>query len=221
MEIDMSNSQLDRNWRLPTLIALALMLLSGCANQKATETTSTPPSLTASSEPVYEYEIGPGDVLNVFVWRNADVSVNGIPVRPDGKITIPLVEDLVVIGKSPNQVAREIESLLSKYIQEPKVTVTVINFSGGYAKQVRVVGEASQPQALAFRQGMTLLDLMITVGGLTEFAAGNKAHIVRTMTDGTQQTINVRISDLLDKGDITANMQIQPGDILIIPESWF
>lgn len=199
--------------------AFVLLLIAGCANKNVVEPSITPMPAQATKA-VYEYEIGPGDSLNIFVWRNPDVSVDNIPVRPDGKITIPLVEDLVVTNKSPNQVARDIEALLSVYIQEPKVTVTVVNFSGGYAKQVRVVGEASQPQALAYRQGMTLLDLMITVGGLTEFAAGNKAHIIRN-SSGSQQTIDVKISDLLDNGDISANLEIHPGDILIIPESWF
>lgn len=165
------------------------------------------------------YLIGPGDTLNIFVWRNPEVSVT-IPVRPDGKISTPLVDDMKASGKTPTQLARDMEKVLSKYIQDPVVTVMVTNFIGPYRQQIRVVGDAVKPQAIAYRNGMTLLDVVIAVGGLTEFASGNDATIVR-MVDGKQKQYHVRLDDLIKDGDITANVNMMPGDILIVPESWF
>lgn len=143
-----------------------------------------------------------------------------VPVRPDGKITTPLVEDIVANGKTPSQLARDIEKALAKFIQQPVVTVIVTMFSGPYAEQIRVIGQAAKPQALAYRQGMSLMDVLIAVGGMTDFAAGNKASIVRTV-DGKQQKLSVRLNDLLKDGDISANMPVLPGDILVIPQSFF
>lgn len=171
------------------------------------------------AEPKHEYLLGPGDTININVWRNPEVSQT-IPVRPDGRITMPLVEDLPAMGKTPTQLAREIEQILSKYIQQPVVTVTVTSFVGPYTEQIRVIGQASKPQALPYRQGMSLMDVLIAVGGLAEFAAGNRANIVRTV-DGKQQKIAVRLNDLIKSGDISANMPVRPGDVLIIPESFF
>jgi polysaccharide export outer membrane protein len=168
----------------------------------------------------YEYIIGPGDSLNVFVWRNPDVSSNGVPVRPDGMISTPLVEDLLASGKTSQQLAREIEAHLSKYIKDPLVTVTVVNFVGLYSEQIRVVGEAVTPAALPYRKDMSLLDVMLQVGGLTEFANGNGARLIRTI-DGRQQEFGARLADLLQEGDISANFEVYPGDVLIIPEAWF
>ncbi len=169
--------------------------------------------------PSYEYVIGPGDSLSIFVWRNPEVSQT-VNVRPDGKISTPLVEDLVASGKTPTQLARELEEVLSKYIREPLVTIIVSGFVGRYNEQIRVVGEAAQPRALPYKVNMTLLDVMITVGGLTEFAAGNKATITRVV-DGQQTQTIVRLEDLIVDGDISANVAMRPGDILIIPEAWF
>jgi polysaccharide export outer membrane protein len=167
----------------------------------------------------YTYIIGPGDSLNVFVWRNPELS-STVAVRPDGKFSTPLVEDLQASGKTPSQLAREIEKKLAEYIRDPLVTVTVGGFIGEYSEQVRVVGEAAQPQAIPYRKNMTVLDVMIAVGGLTEFAAGNRASIVRTSGQSHEQ-YRVRLEDLVKDGEIDANVAMQPGDILIIPEAWF
>ena len=142
-----------------------------------------------------------------------------VPVRPDGKITAPLIEDLVALGKDSTTLAREIEKQLSKYVREPIVTVIVTGFVGPYSEQIRVVGEAAKPQALPYKQNMTLLDVMIVVGGLTDFADGNKAVLLRT-SDGNKQ-YSVRLRDLVKRGDFSANVDVKPGDVLIIPQSWF
>ena len=165
------------------------------------------------------YLIGPGDSINIFVWRNPDLSTT-VTVRPDGRVSIPLVEDLEASGKTPTEVAREIEEKLAVYVRDPLVTVIVGGFVGPYSQQIRVLGEATQPQALPYREKMSVLDVMIAVGGLTDFAAGNKAKIIRVV-DGVQKEYRVRLDDLVRDGDITANVDMLPGDTLIIPESWF
>ncbi len=165
------------------------------------------------------YVIGPGDSLTVFVWGDNELSTE-VVVRPDGLITTPLVEDLPASGKTPTELARTLEERLSKFVKNPKVTVSVTNFVGRYTEQVRVVGQAAQPQSIPYRDGMTLLDVIISVGGLTEFAAGNKATIVRKVSGKTQQ-FRVRLDDLIRDGDISANTRMMPGDVLIIPETWF
>jgi polysaccharide export outer membrane protein len=165
------------------------------------------------------YLIGPGDTLNIVVWRDPELSMS-IPVRPDGKISTPLVEDLPASGKTPTQLARDIEKVLGKYIQVPVVTVIVTGFVGPYSQQVRVIGEAAKPQALPYRENMTLLDVMIAVGGITDFADGNKASILRTGGGRTQQ-FGVRLIDLVRGGDLSANVAMRPGDVLIIPQSFF
>lgn len=166
-----------------------------------------------------DYLIGPGDGLEIFVWRNADLSVE-IPVRPDGKINTPLIEDLVAAGKTPSALAREIEVLLQKYIRNPKVTVLVKMFAGDYGQLVRIIGEAGNPMAIPYRSGMTALDVMILVGGLTINASGNMASIIRK-DNGVSKQYRVRLGDLVKDGDISANVPIMPGDTIIIPESWF
>lgn len=200
-----------------TVIILAILpalVLTGCAGPKGVLN-----SEHLKNIPDYNYIIGPGDNVNIFVWRNPEVS-QSVPVRPDGKITTPLVEDLQASGKTPTELAREIEQVLGTYIKDPSVTVIVTGFVGPYDQQVRVIGQASQPKALAYREKMTLLDLMIAVGGLTEFAAGNNTVLVRRV-NGREMQYLLRIDDLIDKGDISANVPILPGDILIVPESWF
>jgi polysaccharide export outer membrane protein len=193
-------------------LAGLVLALTGCA---------TPPTDPAfqTDLPEYEYIIGPGDSLNIFVWRNPEVSQT-VTVRPDGKLSTPLVEDLVASGKTPTQLARELEEVLSTFIKDPLVTVIVGGFTGRYDEQVRVIGEAASPQALPYKVNMTLLDVMIAVGGLTDFADGNQAVLARKVEGDTVQT-RVRLEDLIRDGDITANMDIRPGDILIIPEAWF
>ena len=166
------------------------------------------------------YLIGPGDTIRVDVWRSPELSVT-IPVRPDGKISTPLVDDMQAAGKTTGQLARDIENALAKYVQKPVVTVIVTNFVGLYSEQVRVIGEAAKPQALPYSANMTLLDVMIQVGGITNFADGNKASIRRRTADGKTVQFGVRVSDLVRGGDLSANVPMRPGDILIIPQSYF
>ncbi len=197
-------------------LVLLLLVMSGCANNELAKQQG---STSEAAVPDYEYLIGAGDTVNIFVWRNAEVS-SAVAVRPDGKITTPLVEDLQAAGKTPYQLARDVEKVLSTYIKDPAVTVTVAGFVGPYDQQIRVVGEAAKPQAIPYRNRMTLLDVMIAVGGLTEFAAGNSSRLVRKV-NGEEREYVVRVSDLIKDGDIDANVYMMPGDILIIPESWF
>ncbi len=187
--------------------------------------TASKPSFSTESAPSdlqedYVYTIGPGDRLNIFIWRNPDVSVENVPVRPDGKFSTPLVPEMMASGKTPPQLAHDIKESLEKYIKNPAVTVIVVDFVGEYYEQVRVVGKAVTPQALPYRRHMTVLDVMIAVGGLTEFAAGNRAKLIRTI-DGKQEERRVRLDDLIRDGDINANIKLMPGDILLIPEAWF
>lgn len=193
-------------------IAACMMLLGGCS----TPATPTPAALAVVQQ---DYLIGPGDSLNIIVWRNPEVSM-AVPVRPDGKITTPLVEDLQAAGKTSTQLARDIEAALAKFIQQPVVTVVITNFVGNYQEQIRVIGQATTPQALPYRRDMSLMDVLIAVGGITEFAAGNKASIVRHV-DGKQEKIAVRLDDLIKDGDISKNVMMRPGDVLVIPESFF
>jgi polysaccharide export outer membrane protein len=166
-----------------------------------------------------DYHIGPGDNLQIFVWRNPEFSVS-VPVRPDGKISIPLIEDIMAAHETPAELSKNLEVALSHYLKEPIVTVMVSNFVGTYEDSIRVVGEASQPQAIPYRTGMTLLDIMILVGGLTDFADGNRATLVRHY--GMNNTsYRARLEDLLNDGDISANAKVLPGDVLIIPEAFF
>ena len=193
-------------------LTVTAALLAGCA------TSSYPPAPAGAASAEYNYVIGPGDAVNIVVWRNPELSMS-VPVRPDGKITTPLVEDLPAIGKDASTLARDIEQALSKFIREPVVTVIVTSFVGPYSEQIRVVGEAATPQVLPYVQKMTLLDVMIAVGGVTEFADGNGASILRT-GEGNKQ-YSVRIEDLIKDGDVSANVEMKPGDVLIIPQSWF
>jgi polysaccharide export outer membrane protein len=178
---------------------------------------SYPPAPEKVASPDYNYIIGPLDTLHIIVWRNQDLSMT-VPVRPDGKVSVPLVEDLPALGKNSTQLARDIEKALGKFIRDPVVTVVVTNFNGPYSEQIRVVGEAAKPQALPYRQKMTLLDVMIAVGGLTDFADGNAASVLRA-SDGNQY--RVRLKDLIRRGDVSANIEMKPGDVVIIPQSWF
>jgi len=167
----------------------------------------------------YKYLIGAGDVVNIFVWRNPEVSGTFV-VRPDGMITTSLVEDISVSGKTPTELARAIEKILATYLREPTVTVTVNNFVGPFSEQIRVIGEASEPKSINYTQQMTLLDVMIRVGGLTEFADGNDAILVR-VENGIQKEYEIYIEDLIKNGEISANVDVLPGDIIVIPETWF
>ncbi len=200
---------------LKALLALGIVLLAGCASLRG-DSMPAAPAKVATDE--YSYIIGAGDNLNILVWRNPELSMS-VPVRPDGKIAAPLVDEIVVQGKTSVQVARDVEKQLGKYVRDPVVTVIVTSFVGPYSEQIRVVGEAAKPQFLPYKQKMTVLDVMIAVGGLTDFAAGNSATILRTAEDNKQYS--VRLKDLLKRGDVSANVEMRPGDILIIPQSWF
>jgi polysaccharide export outer membrane protein len=196
-------------------VILAVVAMAGCSS-----TPTYPPAPGRVAEPDWNYLLGPGDSVSVFVWRNPEVS-GSFPIRPDGKMTMNLIEDLPASGKTPTQLARDIEKALSKYIQEPIATVIVSGGIGPYNQQIRVLGEATQPKALGYREGMSLVDVMIDVGGLTDFADGNKAYISRIMEDGKRTQLGVRLEDLIRDGDSTANAEIRPGDVLVIPESLF
>ncbi len=200
-----------RKWLACFAIVFPVLLIGGCKSY---------PSLSPDDKHLaHDYLIGPGDNVDIIVWRNPEVSM-AVPVRPDGKITTPLVEDLPASGKTSTQLARDIEEALSKYIQQPVVTVVVTEFVGPYTEQIRVIGEAAKPQALPYREEMTLMDVLIEVGGITDFAAGNKARIVRNI-NGKQHQFSVRLDDLIRDGDISANVPMQQGDVLVIPESFF
>jgi polysaccharide biosynthesis/export protein len=192
-------------------LAAALMLV-------ACSTAKYPPAPVAAATPEYRYLIGPLDTVNIIVWRNPELSLS-VPVRPDGYISTPLVEDLPAIGRNPTDLARDLEKALGKYSRDPVVTVVVTAFTGAASEQIRIVGEATRPQAIPYRQNMTLLDVMIQVGGLTDFADGNAAVLVRGKESGKQYS--VRIKDLIKRGDISANVDVRPGDVLIIPQGWF
>ena len=196
-------------WMCNLLLIVSSLLIVGCG---------ATPKPTRDVGPTV-YLIGPGDTLNVFVWRNPELS-GPVSVRPDGKISTPLVEDLVAVGKTPSDLARDIETVLSEYVRSPKVNVIVTNFVGQFNQQIRVVGQAANPKALSYRKNITLLDVMIEVGGLGEHAAGNRAKIVRRY-GGEQSEIKVKLEDLIDEGDMSQNVTMYPGDILIIPETWF
>ena len=199
-------------WQIIRPISLLLMaLLLGC-----TSGGSKPPAPQAPAMPS-QYLIGPGDELEVFVWGNKDLTVT-VPVRPDGRISTPLVEDMQAVGKTPTQLSRDMEAALGNFVKSPQVNIVVRGFVGTFAEQIRVVGKATTPKALAYRRSMTVLDVMIEVGGLAEGAAGNRAKIIRTY-GGQQTEIRVRLDDLLNEGQIAQNVEMLPGDVLIIPES--
>ena len=194
------------------VLVVAGVLLSACGTPRYPEA----PVAAATAD--YRYLIGPLDSLNIIVWRNPELSLS-TTVRPDGRISAPLVEDLLAQGRNPTDLARDIEKALSKYARDPVVTVIVSGFNGVSSDQIRVIGEATRPAAIPYRLNMTLLDVMISVGGLTDFADGNSAVLVRGKENGKPFT--VRLKDLIRRGDISANVDVRPGDILIIPQAWF
>ena len=195
-------------------IAAAAMLAAGGCSQRETLSSGK----IDGPETAPTYQVGPGDGMQIFVWRNQDLTTS-VTVRPDGRITVPLVEDLDAAGKTPTELAKDIEGELAKYIQDPLVTVIMTGFVGTYEQQVRVVGAATNPQAMPYRDGMTLLDVMVNVGGLTEFAAGDRSSLVR-VEDGKQKAYRVELDSLVRDGEIDANVAMLPGDILIIPETF-
>jgi polysaccharide biosynthesis/export protein len=219
----------------PTLRqALILIVLFGAASVVGCANTGNRPSAATTlgprsvgnekpndPAPADQYVIGSGDSLSVFVYRNADLSEPAVSVRPDGRISVPLIEDITAAGKTPTQLARDIEARLQKYIQDPNVTVIIRSFVGPFDRQIKVIGEATDPAAIPYREHMTLLDVMIATRGLTKYAAGNRAEIIRLGTGGKQVSIRVHLDDLIKDGDINQNIEMQPGDTLIIPQSWF
>lgn len=204
---------LPRNYVLLLIVTGCLLLLGGCSNAPVVK------GSTATPQSTERYIIGPGDSLNIFVRNNSNLTTT-VPVRPDGRISIPLVQSIMAAGKTPDQLAGDLEKALGRYIRSPLVTVIVKKFVGAYSQQVRVVGQATTPKSVPYRSGMTLLDVMIDVGGLTKFASGDSAKIIRHLHGGKEQTIPVRLSDLMN-GAIKDNVVMRPGDILIIPESFF
>jgi polysaccharide export outer membrane protein len=175
------------------------------------------PSAGAVNDP--QYVIGPGDVIQIFVWRSPELSVT-VPVRPDGKISSPLVEDEVAVGKTPSQLARDIETRLAEYVRTPQVNV-IITAPANAFNQVKVIGQVHSPRSLAYRAGMTALDAVLETGGLTEFAAGNRAILVRKDANGKETRVKLRLNDLVKKGKISSNVELRAGDVLIVPESVF
>lgn len=196
------------------MLGLLASLLSACSTTSQTY----PAAPSAAATPDYNYIVGPGDNLNIIVWRNPELSMS-VPVRPDGKVATPLVDELVAQGKTSLEIARDVEKALGKYVRDPVVTVIVTGFVGPYSEQIRVIGEAAKPQALPYKQNMTILDVMIAVGGLTDFADGNSASITRASEGGKRYS--VRLKDLIKRGDVSANVEMKPGDILTIPQGWF
>jgi len=207
--------------RLFAACALAATVLTGCAGSSAGPQLA-PASFVAMQEgPGEEYIVGPLDELTVFVWRNPELGAQ-VQVRPDGRITTPLITDMPAVGKTPSMLAEDIKLQLSQYIQEPLVSVIVNKFAGTFSQQVRVVGATEKPASIPYRANMTLLDAMIAVGGLSEFAAGNRAKLIRfDKTSGRQREFALRLGDLLKKGESRANVMLMPGDVIIIPESMF
>jgi polysaccharide biosynthesis/export protein len=197
------------------IAAILFFALAACSSTPPLTTTgANGPEVTPA-----DYRIGPGDQLQIFVWRNPELSIT-VPVRPDGKISIPLVQDVVAIGKTPMELGAEVKDKLKQYVTEPDVTIIVLNFVGPFSQQVRVIGEASKPQAVPYRANMTLLDVMIQVGGLTKFAAGNRSTVVRRV-NGHEESYRVYLDSLINDGDVEYNAPLQPGDILIIPQTYF
>jgi polysaccharide biosynthesis/export protein len=198
--------------------ACLTLALLGCG---APGSSAAVPAPKASAQPTSEYVIGPGDMLGIFVYRAPELSVAALPVRPDGRISVPLIPDVMAAGKTPTQLGNEIAHHLTEYVKDPIVSIMVQSFVGPFYRQIRVIGQATEPRAIAYRDHMTVLDVMIEAKGLARFAAGNRAVIVRHEPDGRERTIHVHLDDLLKDGDISQNVAMEPGDILIIPETWF
>ena len=202
--------------------SVAAVALTGCAGGTSSGPQLPPASFVSQQEgPGEEYVIGPLDELSVFVWRNPELGAK-VQVRPDGRITTPLITDMPAIGKTPAMLAEDIKLQLGQYIKDPLVSVIVNKFSGTYSQQIRIIGATSKPSSLPYRANMTLLDAMITVGGLSEYAAGNKARLIRTdKGTGTQTEYALRLDDLIKRGQSKANVKLEPGDVIIMPESMF
>jgi polysaccharide export outer membrane protein len=201
------------NWSL--LPMLFLLTLAGC-----TPPPSAPQSSLSAAGPGPLYQIGPGDQLGIFVYGAPDLSVASVPVRPDGRISMPLIPNIMATGKTSVELGQEIAQRLSEYVKSPNVTVMVNSFHGPLSRQVRVIGDTSKPVAVPYVDHMTLLDVMVETGGLSKFAAGNDAYILRRL-NGRDVKIPVAIGALLNNGDMSQNVQMQPGDVVVIPATLF
>lgn len=223
-----------KTWTLPTAALLALAMTATAAVWAQTPETTQPPVQEQADTPSPEsaqapqmpqttvspdYIIGPGDTLQIFVWRNPELS-SSVPVRPDGKVSTPLIEDMVAVGKTPSQLARDMETRLGEYIRSPQVNVIVTNPQSAFSR-ITVIGQVGSPGDVPFREGMTVLDVVLAAGGLGEFAAGNRAKLVRKDAAGKTTEKRVRLEDLLKKGKLKENVNVLPGDVLIVPESFF
>jgi len=206
---------------LPVLVVAFGCGLASCGPTRPDAASPAAALAAAQAHPGEEYVIGSGDVLSVFVYHAPELSEPEVPVRPDGRISVPLVQDIAASGKTAAQLSREIESRLTKYVRDPNVTVIVRSFVGPFERQIKVIGEATEPEAIPYRDRMTLLDVMIATKGLTKFAAGNRAIVVRHVAPTEERIIRVRLADLIKDGDISQNIAMQPGDTLIIPQTWF
>ena len=208
--------------RLAGWLAITLLIISCASSPPPAAPAPTPasgtPATPAKSVVGPDYIIGPGDTLQIFVWRNPELSVQ-VPVRPDGKISTPLVEDMVAVGKTPPQLARDMETVLGEYVRSPKVNIIVTTAASAFSL-VKVVGQVAHPQALPYREGMTVLDAVLEVGGLGQFASGNRARIVR-MVNGKETVIHVKLADLVNDGAVKENVALKPGDVLVVPQSMF
>lgn len=202
---------------------LLLALVTGATIAAQAPPAAAPPAAPQESTPAAatgpDYLIGPGDTIQVFVWRNPELSVV-VPVRPDGKVSTPLIEDMVAVGKTPSELARDMETKLAEYIRSPQVNVIVTNAQSAFSK-ITVVGQVTNPGVVPYREGMTVMDVVLAVGGLAEFAAGNRAKLVRKDAKGKAVERRVRLEDLLKKGRLKENVDVMPGDVLIVPESFF
>jgi polysaccharide biosynthesis/export protein len=204
-------------------LAITLLIISCASSPPAAPPAAPAPTPAAAATAAAkaansDYIIGPGDTLQVFVWRNPELSVT-VPVKPDGKISTPLVEDMVAVGKSSPQLARDMEAVLSEYVRQPKVNIIVTTAASAFSL-VKVVGQVAHPQALPYREGMTVLDAVLEVGGLGQFASGNRSRIVR-MVNGKETVIHVKLADLVNSGDVHENIPLKPGDVLVVPQSIF
>ena len=203
------------------LSAAVSSLMTGCAGSNMAEL----PAATfvgGREQPSEEYVIGPLDQVDIFVWRNPELSAKGVQVRPDGRISTPLIADMPAVGKTPSMLADDMKIALSEYIKDPIVSVIIQNFSGTFSQQIRIVGATEKPSSIPYRANMTVLDAMIAVGGLSEFASGNRARLIRYDREtGKQTEYALRLSSLLKNGDTSANVKLEPGDVIIIPESAF
>ncbi len=204
-----------KHW-LKAVLVLASLAACACGGVAAQEAPAAPPARATDGN---EYIIGPGDTLQVFVWRNPELTKD-VPVRPDGKISTPLVEDMVAVGKTPTQLARDIEAVLAEYIRQPQVNIIVSEAVSTFS-QVKVIGQVINPQSVPYREGMTVMDAVLAVGGLGTFAAGNRAKLVRSLVGGGQKEFRIRLADLVNKGDLSQNLALRPGDVIVVPQSRF